>query len=137
MNEDFSWAFDQFIRTEKGLDHAVYSVGAVKISAKPDMYRNEAVFIRKEGYFPVELLITLESGKEFRSFWKKNEKGKKIVIDDPSPMQFAAIDPLYKIPLDRDFLNNSKVCKPSHSAIKRLSLRIGFFFQNLLGCIIL
>ena len=136
MNEDFSWAFDQFIKGEKGLDHAVHSVESVKIAAKPDMYKNEVVFVRKEGYFPVEWLITLESGKEIRSVWSTREKWKKIVLDDPSPIKHAAIDPLYKVPLDRNFLNNSKGCDPTTSGIKRLSMKIGFFFQNLLGFLV-
>jgi hypothetical protein len=133
MNEDFSWAFDQFIKAETGLDHAVYSVESVKIAEKPDMYRNEAIFIRTAGYFPVELVIGLENQKEIRSFWKEKAKWKKIVFTDPSPIKYAAIDPLYKVPLDRSFLDNTRVCKPAATGIKRLSLRIGFFFQNLLG----
>jgi hypothetical protein len=136
MNEDFSWAFDQFIKGEKGLDHAVHSVESVKIAVKPDMYKNEVVFVRKEGYFPVEWLITLENGKEIRSVWRTRENWKKIIFDDPSPIKHAAIDPLYKVPLDRNFLNNSKVCDPTTSGLKRLSMKIGFFFQNLLGFLV-
>lgn len=136
MNEDFSWAFDQFIKGEKGLDHAVYSVESVKIAAKPDRYKNEVVFVRKEGYFPVEWLITLENGKEIRSVWRTREKWKKIVTQDQAPIKYAVIDPLYKVPLDRNFLNNSKAYKPTTSGIKRLSVKIGFFFQNLLGFLV-
>jgi len=136
MNEDFSWAFDQFIKGEKGLDHSVYSVESVKIAAKPDMYKNEVVLVRKEGYFPVECLITLEDGKEIRLVWSTPEKWKKIVFDDSSPIKQAAIDPFYKVPLDRNFLDNSKVCKPTTSGLKRLSMKIGFLFQNLLGFLI-
>jgi aminopeptidase N len=136
MNEDFSWAFDQFIKGEKGLDHTVHSAESVKIAAKPDMYKNEVVFVRKEGYFPVEWLITLENGKEIRSVWRTRENWKKIVFDDPSPIKHAVIDPLFKVPLDRNFLNNSKVCEPTTTGIKRLSMKIGFFFQNLLGFLV-
>jgi hypothetical protein len=136
MNQDFSWAFDQFIKGEKALDHAVHSVESVKITAKPDMYKNEVVFVRKEGYFPVEWLITLQNGKEIRSVWRTREKWKKIVFDDPSPIKHAAIDPLYKVPLDRNFLNNSKVCELTTSSIKQLAMKIGFFFQNLLGFLV-
>jgi hypothetical protein len=136
MNEDFSWAFDQFIKGEKGLEHAVHSVESVKIAAKPDMYKNEVVLVRTEGYFPVEWLIIFENGKEIRSVWRTREKWKKIVLDDPSPIKYAAIDPLNKVPLDRNILNNSKVRKPTTSGIKRLSMKIGFFFQNLLGLLV-
>lgn len=137
MNDDFSWAFDRFIRGQGGLDHAVHSLESVKIASNPDKYRNEAVFVRKEGYFPVELLITLDNGKEIKSFWKKEERWKKIVFDDTSPIKAAVIDPLYQVPLDQNFLNNSKTRESNTSGIKRLALKIGFFFQNILGALIL
>lgn len=136
MNEDFSWAFDQFIKGEKGLGHAVLSVESVKTAAKPGMYKNEVVFVRKEGYFPVEWVITLENGKEIRSVWRTRENWKKIIFDDTSPIKHAAIDPHCKVPLDRDFLDNSMVRKPSAPGLKRLSMKIGFFFQNLLGFLV-
>jgi hypothetical protein len=137
MNDDFSWAFDWFIRGEGGLDHAVHSLESMKITSNPDKYRNEAVFVRKEGYFPVELLITLDNGKEIKSFWKKKEKWQKIVFDDTSPIKTAVIDPLFQVPLDQNFLNNSKTRESNTSGIKRLALKIGFFFQNILGALIL
>jgi hypothetical protein len=133
MNEDYSWAFDTYIRGSGGLDHAVHSISASRLWDDQGTYRSEAVFIRKEGYFPVELLITLENGKEIKTFWKEQEKWKKIIFDDPSPIAKAVIDPHYKIPLDRNYLNNSKVRKPSRSGIKRLATNIGFMFQNILA----
>jgi hypothetical protein len=133
MNEDYSWAFDQFIRGDGTLDHAVYSLESVKISSNPDIYRNEVVFVRKNGYFPVELVITLENGKEIKSFWKEKEQWKRVRLDDSAPLKQAVIDPLYKVPLDRNFLNNSKVRKPDVSGIRKLAMKIGFFFQNLLA----
>jgi len=133
MNDDYSWAFDQFIRGGGTLDHAVHSLESVKISSNPDKYRNEAVFVRKNGYFPVELAITLENGKEIKSFWKEKEQWKRVRFDDSVPVKQAVIDPLYKVPLDRNFLDNSKVRKPNVSGIRKLAMKIGFFFQNLLG----
>jgi len=136
-NGDFSWAFDRYIFSNQGLDQAVHRIEAVKISTKPDIYKNEAIFIRNEGYFPVELVITLENGKEIRSFWTQKENWKRISFEDSSPIKSAVIDPLYKVPLDRNFINNSKVLHPKVSGLKHLSLKIGFFFQNLLGLLIL
>ncbi len=136
MNEDFTWAFDQYINGNAKLDHAVHSVESFKIESNPDKYRNEVVFLRKEGYFPVDLLIKLDNQHEIKSFWKEKEKWKKIVFYDASPIQYAAIDPLFKLPLDYNYLNNSIVRKPDKSFIKRLSFRFGFFFQNLMGFLI-
>lgn len=137
MEEDFTYAFDQFIKDDKEIDHAVDSVEAVAIPSRPGMYRNEAVFLRKEGYFPVELAIKLENGKTVREFWSEKKKWKRRVIIDDSPIAYAAIDPEYKILLDRNFLNNTKVRRPKRTGIDKLALKLGYFFQNLLSFVIL
>jgi hypothetical protein len=137
MNEDFSWAFELYINGDSKLDHAVQSVESVKVEFDPDMYRNEVIFLRKKGYFPVDLLIKLKSQKEITSFWKDHKKWKKIVFYDSSPIEYAAIDPEYKLPLDYNYLNNSKMRSPDKSFIKRLSLKFGFFFQNVMGALVL
>ncbi len=135
-DEDFTWAFDQYINGNAKLDHAVRSVESVKVESNPDKYRNEVVFLRKEGYFPVDLLIKLENQQKIKIFWKEKEKWKKFVFEDASPIQYAAIDPNFKLPLDYNYLNNSRVRKPDKSFIRRLSLKFGFFFQNLMGFLV-
>lgn len=137
MNLDFTWAFDQFIKDDKGVDHAVYSVEAVAIPSQPGMYRNEAVFLRKEGYFPVKSMIQLKNGKRIQEFWSEKKKWKRMVSVDDSPIDYAAIDPEFKIVLDKNFLNNSKVREPKRMGIKKLALKLGYFFQNLLSFVIL
>lgn len=133
MNEDYSWAFDMYIRAPGELDHSVASLRAYKLKGKSDSYRNTVVFTRNKGYFPADLLITLENGKEIKSFWKEREPWKKVVFDDTSPVVSAVIDPLFKIPLDRNYLNNSRVRKPDRTGIKRLAVKTGFWFQNILA----
>ncbi|MCP5103276.1 MAG: M1 family metallopeptidase [bacterium] len=135
MNEDFSWAFELYINGDTKLDHAVHSLESVKVSSEgeTDNWRSEVVFLRKEGYFPVKFLIKLKNGKEVTANWKEKKKWKRVVIYDSSPIEYAAIDPDFKLPLDYNFLNNSIRREPDKSFIKRLSLKFGFFFQNLMG----
>lgn len=133
MNEDYSWAFDMYIRSPGELDHAVASISSYKLNGNSDTYRNTVVFIRNKGFFPVELLITLEDGKEIKSFWNERQAWKKVEFDDTSPVAAAIIDPHFKIPLDRNYLNNSRVRNPSRTGIKRLAVKAGFWFQNILA----
>ena len=133
MGEDFGWAFDQFINGEANLDQAVYSVGSVKISNWPETYRNEVIFVRREGFFPVDLLIRLKNGREKRYLWKERERWRKIVSFDPAPIRLAAVDPEFKVPLDRNLLNNSRTLDGGQPVILRLSAVLTFFFQSLLG----
>lgn len=136
MEEDFSWAFDQYIRTPTALDLAVHSIRSVKTSSLPETYTNEAVFVRKEGYFPAELLITLANGKEIKSYWHEKNKWKRLVFEDVSPIRQAVVDPAFKIPLDKNFLNNATRVNPGRRGIRRLALKSGFSFQNFLSTVI-
>ncbi|MCU0286419.1 MAG: M1 family metallopeptidase [Acidobacteria bacterium] len=139
MKEDFSWAFDIYINGDSKLDNEVYSVESVKVdeSEGKQVYRNEVVFLRKEGYFPVDLLIKLADDREMKSTWKEKNKWHRLVSYDSSPIRYAAIDPDYKIPLDYNFLNNSRQLEPEKNFIRRLSLKFGFFFQNVMGFLVL
>ncbi|MEN8155009.1 MAG: M1 family metallopeptidase [Acidobacteriota bacterium] len=132
MQEDFSWAFEQFTSGRKNLDTAVFSITSDPVGGSRK-YRNEIVFVRNSGYFPTELKIRLENGKEIKIFWEKNEKWKKVVFDDNSPVDFAIVDPGFKIPLDINLVNNSMVIKKNRSVFKKLAVRFGFYFQNILG----
>ena len=85
----------------------------------------------------MDLLVILDNGKEIKAHWKEKTGWKKIVFEDASPIKAAVIDPLYKLPLDRNFLNNSKVRRPDRSALERLALKAGFLFQNILGMLVL
>ncbi len=134
--DDFTWAFERYINGVDKLDHAVHSLESVKVSSNPVQYRNEVIFVRNQGYFPAELLVKLENQREIKAFWKDKKKWKKIVFFDPSPIAYAAVDPEYKLVLDSNFLNNSYRRKSRTSFIQRLSLKFGFFFQNLMGFLV-
>lgn len=131
MQEDFSWAFNQFTDNQKNLDTAVYSVTSNRIGGS-DKYRNEVIFVRNSGYFPTELKIRMKNGKEIKTFWGKDEKWKKILFDDNSPVDYAVVDPGFKIPLDINLVNNSKAIEKNRSAFRKLSTRLGFLFQSIL-----
>ncbi|MEN8222619.1 MAG: M1 family metallopeptidase [Acidobacteriota bacterium] len=136
FNRDYSWAFDQFVGTDKNLDTAVYSVKADKIG-ESGKYRNEVVFVRNSGYFPVELSLKLKGGKEKKLFWEKNEKWKKVIFTDDNPVDFAFVDPDFKIPLDINLVNNSKAVRKDNTVLRKLTVKFGFYFQNILASLIL
>ncbi len=136
FNRDYSWAFDQFVGTDKNLDTAVYSVKSCKIG-NSGKYRNEVVFVRKSGYFPVELSLKLKGGHEKKIFWEKDEKWKKVIFTDDNPVDFAFVDPDFKIPLDINLVNNSKVVRKDNRVLRKLTVKFGFYFQNILASLIL
>ncbi len=124
LNEDFSWAFDQFLHGATGLDNTVYLVESFKTGDKEGTWRNEVVFTRNEGYFPVETAIVLEDGRTINETWTERKRWKRVVFHDTSPVKYAAVDPEYAIPLDTNLLNNS-------ISRKGASTRFGPFYRNL------
>jgi hypothetical protein len=133
MNEDFSWAFEQLINGDIEIDNLVYSIRSEKSGKAPFKYRNEVVFLRKKGYFPAELLIKLEKGKEIKYFWRERKKWKRIIFYDSHPIAFACIDPAQKIELDKNIINNSMTSKINYTGFLKLSLKLEFLFQNILS----
>lgn len=137
MGEDFSWAFDLYINGESGIDNAVHSVQSNKTGSDPVQYRNEVVFVRKEGYFPVDLLVKLKNGEEIKYYWQEREKWKKLRFEHESPIDYAVVDPQLKIKLDRNLVNNSRLYKSTGGAISNWSVHLGFLVQNLLSLLVL
>ena len=137
MEDDFTWAFDQFINGEEGIDNAVRSVRCYKIGTNPDEYRNEVVFVRKEGYFPVDLLVKLKNGEEIKYYWQEREKWKKLSFQHEFPVDYVVIDPQLKVTLDRDLVNNSRIYNNTGIAVSGWAVRLGFVFQNLLSLLVL
>ncbi len=137
MGADYTWVFDQFITGESRLDNAVHTVRSYRIGTDPEKFRNEVVFVRKEGYFPVDLLIKLKNGEEIKYYWQEREKWRKISFEHDSPVDYAVLDPQLKVTLDRDLVNNSRIYDRSGGAVSGWAVRLGFFFQNLLSFLVL
>ena len=137
MDRDFSWAFDQFINGSSNLDNSVFMIESKKIDSNPVKYRNEVIFTRNEGYFPVELLIKLKNGKDIKYFWEEKEKWKKIIFYENSPIDYAVVDPDFKILLDKNLINNSKILNPKRTRLRAIASKLGFLFQNILSLLVM
>jgi hypothetical protein len=137
LNENFNWFFDQFIKGDAIVDNSVYSVNSIRSDPGSGNYKNEVVFLRNAGYFPVELTIKLRNKKEITYFWQEREKWKRIVFHEDSPIEYAIIDPKFKILLDVNIINNSMCLKASTDGIKKFASKFGFIFQNILSFLVL
>jgi len=135
--EDFTWAFERYVNGYETLDHAVYSIESTRIQDDLGLFQNEVVFVRNQGYFPVELQITLENGEHIHQSWNTPENRKEIRFTAPSPIAEARIDPDFKVPLDENRLNNLKRRIPSRKGISRLIAGAGLMFQHLLSLLVL
>jgi hypothetical protein len=155
---DLGWFFDQFLKTAGSLDYAVSSIrsreekepvgffGGELLRAKSKkgerdkdqekVYRSEVVVFRKgELFFPQEILVVFEDGQEVLEKWDGRDRWKRFVYHRPSKLKSARIDPEYKILLDVDFFNNSKVMKPNSASPLKYALGLALKFQELLTCL--
>lgn len=137
FNSDYSWAFNQFINRNLNLDHSIFSIESTRVKTNPQKYRNEVVCLRKEGYFPADILIKLKNGKEIKYYWNEMEKWKKIIIENDCPLEYVIIDPQNKILLDRNPYNNSKYISNVRSGRLNIAIKLGLYFQTLLSFLFL
>jgi hypothetical protein len=98
------------------------------------IYRNEVVVLRKgELIFPQEILIRFEEGEELTEKWDGKERWKRYVYFRPYKLESAQVDPEYKILLDINFTNNSRLMEPNKLPVWKHALRLMFQFQNILS----
>ncbi|MBN1195954.1 MAG: M1 family metallopeptidase [Candidatus Aminicenantes bacterium] len=131
--QDLAWAFKQFINGTGRLDLAVHSLSSQRMENDPASYRNEVLLVRREGFFPADVLIRLRNGREVRHLWKDPGRWKRLEFTHESPLHSVVIDPEFRIPLDHDLVNNSMAAQPSRKESQRAALKLGFLFQTLLG----
>ncbi|MDJ0765339.1 MAG: M1 family metallopeptidase [Myxococcota bacterium] len=97
------------------------------------LYRSE-VNIRRLGAFtfPVEVLITFESGETRLEQWDGKNLWKRFTYIKPIRIRSAEIDPKCNIPLDINFTNNSKTIAPIDNGLVKQGTAALFLFQLLL-----
>jgi hypothetical protein len=101
---------------------------------KEKIYRNEVVVLRKgELIFPQEILIRFEEDEEVTERWDGKERWKRYVYFRPYKLESAQVDPEYKVLLDVNFTNNSRLMKPNKLPVWKHALRLMFQFQNILS----
>ena len=150
--QNLDWFFDQFFKTPGQLDYAVSRIRSNEINAphgifkgellEPEetkdeleekMYKNEVV-IRRYGdlYFPQEIKIVFDNGEEIRETWDGRDRWKRYEYIKPFRLKMAQIDPDFKIYLDINRMNNSRLLKPNKIPILKHALGITLIFQKLL-----
>jgi hypothetical protein len=154
--QDLNWFFGQFLNSPDRLDYAIGRIKSEKVKEpegifddqaqeqemekskeerdKEKIYRNEVNVLRKgELIFPQEILIRFEEGEEVMEKWDGRERWKRYVYYRPYKLESAQVDPGYKILLDMNFTNNSRLLKPKKLSVGKHALRLMFQFQNILS----
>jgi len=153
--KDLTWFFNQFLKSPGQLDYAVSQVRSQEVQepkgifneeedlskkdkqkqeTKEKKYKNTVTLVRRaEWFFPQEILITFEDGKEIRETWEDKTRWKRFTYYKPVKIQSAVIDPDYKVVLDINYLNNSQLREPEKAPVVKYSLNLMLFFQKILS----
>jgi hypothetical protein len=137
--KDLTWFFRQALFSNAILD---YSVDRIRI--RPDTaglgiehsdsirYISE-VDLRRLGtfIFPVDISILFDDGTLLREAWDGKDPWKKYTFTGTSRVVSAMVDPERRVPLDVNFINNSKTVGVQRTGVTRLSTRFLFWLQTL------
>ncbi|HVM96844.1 MAG TPA: M1 family metallopeptidase [Candidatus Acidoferrales bacterium] len=150
--QDLRWYFDQVIPDTGVVDYAVTranadedrgfagypfndrSVGEIVALTKPDehRYRSEIVVERLGTVrLPVDVRVFFDDGSRINERWDGQERWKRFEYTGPQKVEWAMVDPDRKIPLDVNFINNSRMRSGGTRGLVRLTSRWGFWFENL------
>ncbi len=154
--ENWDWYFDQFLYESGHLDYAIGEARSDRIdpaqntlkknlpASKQDSLRKKStadstfykstVKIRRKGNFhvPIQIKIEFENDSSVVKTWDGISPWKKWTFRTHQKLAYVDIDPLHKIWLDENVVNNSWEAKGQKQAVNRLSLRVLFWIQNIL-----
>ncbi|UTA67220.1 M1 family metallopeptidase [Emticicia sp. 21SJ11W-3] len=125
---DMNWYFEQVLYKAPVLDYAISS-----LNNTTNGQTTEGTFTAErlgDMILPTEILVKFMDGSQQLLSWSGKEKTK--VFKFKKPVASAKVDPLNKLLLDLNFNNNSKATEPSTLALKKYSIKIMFWVQNLM-----
>ncbi len=84
---------------------------------------------------PVEVLIHFNNGSEVHESWDGRNRYKDYSYEGRGEVEWAKIDPDYKIVMDVNYINNSMTLDPDRVPVRRLSGKLATLIQFLLSSI--
>ncbi len=150
------WFFDQVLFSSNLCDYEVHSINnqriqepvgffdqenGEKIYEKPEekeepdsLYRSTVVLHRLgEVMMPMEILVHFENGDEVLEKWEGQERSFEFIYERPEKVEWAQIDPQYKIQIDANLNNNSLTLQPKKAPVLKYTSKFMFWVQNLVA----
>jgi aminopeptidase N len=144
--QDLSWYWQQAVYGTEMLDYKVSSAESTpvkwydpKLEEKKGEteYETQVLLFRKQDFvFPVEAEIKFDNGETIREKWDGRERWMRYVYVKKAKVVSVQIDPDYRVPLDKDYLNNSKTDATQHRAVAKIVAYWAFctqFFGQMLA----
>lgn len=128
FGEDMNWYFEQVVYKAPVLDYALKSITNIekgnKVSGEFTVQRLGDMVL------PTEISVNFADGKQELIPWSGEDKSKVFKFN--KAIASVKIDPQNKLLLDLNFNNNSKAIDPSTLALKKYTMKIMFWIQNMM-----
>jgi hypothetical protein len=96
------------------------------------MYETQVILHRKRGFiFPVEAVVKFDNGESVTERWDGKDRWVRFVYHKKAKVESVQLDPDYQVPLDDNYLNNSRTAESQHGAIHKIATYWMFLTQML------
>lgn len=131
--QDLSWYFNQAVSGTNVLDYEVLGVRSDRAdwyASNPPhekkgqtLYRDTVlVHCKGDFIFPVETQVRFDNGETVREKWDGRDRWIRYEYLKKTRIVSAEVDPDHKVPLDKDFFNNSQTAEPNKGATHKLQV---------------
>lgn len=102
-----------------------------KGGVEKELYKTDVV-VRRYGEvtIPVDVLFQFEDGEEIRESWDGEYRWRKFHFDGPSRLKRVVVDPDFKLVLDINRTNNSRILKPDRLSPLKWTARWLLWLQH-------
>ena len=139
--QDLSWYWNQAVYGTQVMDYEVLRADSnpvnwwdenLKEKKGETEYETQVILHRKGDFvFPVEAVVTFDNGDSTIERWDGKDRWVRYVYRKKAQVESVQIDPTYQAPMDRDYVNNSRVTESQHGAVHKLATYWMFFTQFL------
>jgi len=152
---DMNWFFDQTLYGTAICDYKVSGISnrkqskpegktdsadtlAAKEPATDSLFTATAQLERiGDMMLPVDVLIHFTNGEEILENWDGKERYKDFKYTSNREIEWVKIDPLFKIRMDVNYVNNSMTEEPQRAPLNRIVNKLLAFFQFYLSIMLL
>ncbi len=138
---DLKWFWDQAVYGTQMLNYEVTRADSKPVNWYDDKvtekkgeteYETQVVLHRKDDFiFPVEALVKFDNGETVREHWDGKDRWVRYVYRKKAEVESVQIDPDYRVTLDNNYLDNSRVTESQHGATAKLATYWMFLTQFL------
>ena len=135
LGENMNWFFDQALYGTDFCDYSVASISNKTVDSPAgyldnfedcttnpnaqEVYQSKVIVHRLEGMkLPIEVEVFFEDGSSEMHYWDGIDRGHTFAFLSNHKVVKAVIDPAQKLPIDKNWINNSFVVEPDKSGAK-------------------